>query len=340
MTEQKSAPPEASDPVGQGLAELEQPGFITWAKDCWGIDFSLGQARCLIHGSPERALSRGVASETSGRKFLVEKFCREVRESKQRIAGTLAALKGNGLDRILVPETTLAGSWLGEYRGTFFQVTRFVDGTDLPRPGWLASRERGRAMALFLIDMGQSARGLSMGLPSFSIKTYIYRLFEDMNAHHPGRHAQYLPVLRFLEKGFMAAHDSLPNTFSHGDFHPINVIWADEGIRAVIDWEFTGVKPDIYDTANLLGCAGIEHPEGLAMPMVTTFLSHLHRGGAFSPEGWRWLPDYVLALRFAWLSEWLRKNDQEMLDTECRFMEILMAHRSDLAEIWADIVKA
>ena len=327
-------------PEENGLAELDRPGFVAWASGCWGMDFSPGQARNLIYGSPERAMSRGVVADTQGRLFLIEKFSRQAREQKQRIAGGLAALKQNGLDRILVPEVTCDGGPLGEYRGAFFQVTRFVEGTDLPRPGWLASRERGGAMASFLIDMRRCAQGLGMPWPSFSIKAYIYKLFEDMKARHPDHHARYLPVLRFLESEFMAVHDRLPQAFSHGDFHPINVIWKDEKIRAVIDWEFTGIKPDIYDAANLLGCAGIEHPEGLAMPMVTTFLSDLYRAFAISAQGWQVLPDYVLALRFAWLSEWLRKEDQQMLDMELQFMEILMANRSDLAAVWADAVGA
>jgi homoserine kinase type II len=323
-----------SPPEETGLAELDRPGFIIWATECWGIDFSVGQVRCLIHGSPERAMSRGVAQDRLGRQFLVEKFA--ARAARNRIADTLAALKDRGLDRILVPEMTGSGSWLGQYQEAFFQVTRFVHGTDLPRPGWLASQNRGRAMAGFLIDMGQCAKTLFFQTPPFSIKTYIYRLFEDMKAVQPDQHARYLPVLKFLEKKFMAAHDSLPKVFCHGDFHPVNVIWADDRIRAVIDWEFAGVKPDIFDAANLLGCAGIEHPEGLAMPMATTFLARLYRAGAISDHGWLWLPDYVLALRFAWLAEWLRKADEQMLDMELQFMQILMAHQQDLKAVWAD----
>ncbi len=320
----------------KGLAELERQAFIIWASQCWGIDFCPGQARCLIHGSPERAMSRGVAADACGRQFLVEKFSKRKGPAKEGIAQTLAALEQSGLERILVPEKNLKGDYLGEYQGAFFQVTRFVSGTDLPRPEWLESRERGRAMAWFLIDMGKCARGLCKEGPAFSIKVYIYRLFDEMKSHHPGRYAQYLPVLKFLEQEFMGAHDSLPLTFCHGDFHPINIIWTDEKIRAVIDWEFCGVKPELFDAANLLGCAGIEHPEGLAMPMATTFVSELYRTGNPSAKAWQYLPDYVLALRFAWLSEWLRKEDLQMLDMEFRFMEILMAHRSDLFEIWTD----
>ena len=42
--------------------------------------------------------------------------------------------------------------------------------------------------------------------------------------------------------------------FAHGDYHPLNVIWTKAGIAAVIDWEFSGLKPEMYDAAILVGC--------------------------------------------------------------------------------------
>lgn len=77
----------------------------------------------------------------------------------------------------------------------------------------------------------------------------------------------------------MKIHDQLPLSFCHGDLHPLNVIWYQDRIKAVIDWEFTGMNPDIYDAANLVGCAGIENPNGLGMSMVKTFLVALGLNG-------------------------------------------------------------
>lgn len=328
-------PPKLLSPE-PGLAELDQPGFTDWISRCWGIPFETGQSPCRIHGSPERSMSRGVAGDSAGSLYLIEKFLPAQGSLKEQIAGTLGRLKHNGLDQVLEPEKSLEGGYLARYGNAVFQVTRFVEGTDLPRPGWLSSVARGEAMGGFLADMRRYTRNLSFSMPFFSIKDYIVKLFQEMAVHHPKRHVQYLSVLRFLEREFMEIHDRLPQAFCHGDFHPINVIWQGEKIRAVIDWEFTGIKPDCYDAANLLGCAGIEHPDGLVMPMATAFLARLHRAGVISPLAWRWLPEVVLALRFAWLSEWLRKEDGEMLETEFRFMEILMNQSEALREIWAD----
>ena len=49
-----------------------------------------------------------------------------------------------------------------------------------------------------------------------------------------------------------------------------------------------------------------------------------------SGTGWQFFPDYVLALRFAWLSEWLRKKDDEMIDLEHAYMKIPVDHMAEI----------
>jgi len=319
------------------LSELETNRFRAWVKDLWGIRIAGVCDTVLIQGSPERSLSRAVFRASSGQRFLMEKFAPEKIEIRQRVAETLAFVNKNGLDRALAPEPARDGAYLPRYGDGYFQITRFLDSTALKRPDWLTSADMGKEMAGFLVEMNRACDGISNRItyPGFSLKTYIYRLFKDMQGHAPKIHDRYLPVLRFLEKGFMAEHDRLPLVFCHGDFHPLNVIWQEQKISAVIDWEFTGIKPECYDAANLVGCAGIEHPEGLAMPMVTRFLKELRREGLISGFGWTWFPEYILALRFAWLSEWLRKNDTQMLETELAFMNILIRHMAELRDIWS-----
>ena len=319
------------------LSELNDTEFRTWVKDHWGIRVEAVCDGVVIQGSPERSLSRAVFRGKDGNLFLMEKFAPEKIGVRQRVADTLAFLNGNGLKRAVSPEPDGNGECLPRYKKGYFQITRFLDSTALKRPDWLKSADIGQEMAGFLVDMHRAAAGISTAVtyPGFSIKTYILRLFKDMRGHAPEAHDRYLPVLRFLEKGFFAEHDRLPQIFCHGDFHPLNVIWQGETMSAVIDWEFTGIKPDSYDAANLVGCAGIEHPEGLAMPMVIRFLKEIRRNGLISDLGWTWFPEYILALRFAWLSEWLRKNDTEMLETELAFMNILIRHMEELRDIWS-----
>ena len=289
--------------------------FRDWAARLWGLEISRACPEYDIQGSPERSLSRAVIEDDTGRLFLLEKFAKDKFEVRSRVVSTLCYLNRRGLSPALAPEPAHTGEFLPFFDNACFQISRFLDSTALARPQWIESAEIGDQMGAFLVDMHWAAAGIEgqITYPGFSIKTYIYKLFEDMAGRHSKVRARYLPILGFLEKGFMDAHDSLVQQFCHGDFHPLNVIWHHKQVKAVIDWEFTGVKPDVYDAANLVGCAGIEHPEGLVLPMVTRFLSRIKGAGIISDIGWQWFPEYVLALRFAWLSEWLRKEDARML---------------------------
>jgi len=43
----------------------------------------------------------------------------------------------------------------------------------------------------------------------------------------------------------------------------------------------------------------------------------------------------VLALRFAWLSDWLRRGDREMIDLEAVYIGLLLGEREALERAWA-----
>ena len=92
-------------------------------------------------------------------------------------------------------------------------------------------------------------------------------------------------------------------------------------------------QQEIYDLANLLGCLGIEDPQSLAGPWVQRLVQRLKRSRIYSDESWEALPDLMLAIRFAWLSEWLRKKDRSMIRMEADFMSLLLDHRQDLKSI-------
>ena len=46
------------------------------------------------------------------------------------------------------------------------------------------------------------------------------------------------------------------------------------------------------------------------------------------------LLEYIIALRFAWLSEWLRHKDHEMIELETVYMKLLIDNANDLKHIW------
>jgi len=76
----------------------------------------------------------------------------------------------------------------------------------------------------------------------------------------------------------------------------------------------------------------MEDPKSLAGPFVHRLISRLRRLGIFSDESWNALPDLVLAIRFAWLSEWMRKNDRPMIRLEADYMALPLKHRPGLTD--------
>ncbi len=316
--------------------EMSDDGFIQWVGSTWGIRILKLRQDLDLQGSPERTLSRVAVEDDKGDVLLVEKFAPEKCESRQRIARALLRFKDEGLTQALGGIPAHNDLVLNLYNGCGIQVSPFIHSTGLARPQWLDQPKVGRALAGFLIRMKSipDSRVADLSFPVFDLEGYVRNLFKAMEENHPHRAEQYRPFLNFLEEGLWSGGHRFPMTFCHGDYHPMNVIWDDEQVKAVIDWEFAGFKPDIYDAANLVGCAGMEHPEGLVGPMVVTFLHDLGQARIVHGDSWRWFPDYVLALRFAWLSEWLRKNDTEMLETEAVYMKILIAHKNALREAW------
>jgi len=279
-------------------------------------------------------LSRVVMEDNSGRRFLVEQFDQKKWTVRDRVARAVEFLFTSGLRRVLPYRKSVRGEFLPFFKGDCFQVSDFLEGTPLKRPDYLSSAAMGKHTARFLVQLSAAATGMEehLSFPRFSIKNYVHDLFRTMKIHDRPMYDRFVPVLDFLETEFMPAHDHLPFAFCHGDLHPLNIIWNKDEIRAVIDWEFAGVKPDLYDAANFVGCAGIENPNGLGMDMVMTFLAKLHQTDVIKEMGWRFFPEYVLALRFAWLSEWLRKKDCEMIDLEHAFMRILVDHMPDIRQ--------
>jgi len=44
----------------------------------------------------------------------------------------------------------------------------------------------------------------------------------------------------------------------------------------------------------------------------------MKEAGIISKTSWKYLVEFIIAFRFAWLSEWLRRRDTEMIRLEIR----------------------
>ncbi len=317
--------------------EPERQAFADWIYAQWGIVVQSHDPEADVTGSPERTVSRAVFTDQRGERYLIEKFDPGRKPVRQTVAEAVNFLERKGLDQALGYAVTREGEFLPVYGGGCFQLSRYLDNSGIQRPEYLESSRIGKNFARFLIRLGNAASGIRqvVRLSEFSIDRYIYQLFQRMKIHDPEVCSRFVPVLEFLEKRLMPELDSLPQDFSHGDLHPLNVIWNGEEIRAVIDWEFTGIKPQIYDLANLVGCAGIEDPNGLGMGMVMTVIQTVREAGIYHDAGWAVFPEYMIALRFAWLSEWLRNKDREMIEMEHTYLNLLVDNIDIIKTGWS-----
>ena len=309
---------------------------LTEIARSWGLALQKNRPEIDIQGSPERTEYRAVVEDTQGRLWVMEEIHRRDLLRKQRIAACLDFLSGQGLSRLPSYQKSCAGENIVTMEKGCWQLQPFIPGVVLDRTRYLQDQWRGPVLAEFLLELRQttSGRNLPVSPEIFSITKYISTLVEQVQRRRPDVRTRLAPVLDFLAQEFWAAHDRLPVCFCHGDYHPLNIIWESHGIRAVIDWEFCGVKPEIYDISNMVGCLGMEHPSALTGDLVLSFLERLRAGQVIAATSWRYLLEFVVALRFAWLSEWLRKHDEEMVDLELVYMNLLLERHALLREAW------
>jgi homoserine kinase type II len=302
----------------------------------WGLKLESEHPEVALAGSPERSLFRTVIEDAGAERFVLEKIDPRMVDRKRVIAAAVEYLAGQGLAGVHPYLRNRDGDFITKAAGSFWQLSPFIDGVELKRPEYTLEAWRGKALARFLIDMKEKSEGIPFGKPGcpFSIAEFTRDLMARMTCHNPERAAAAQKAYDHLEKHFFPAHDRLPIAFCHGDAHPVNVIWGEHQIRAVLDWEFLGYKPEIYDAALIVGCIGMEDPARLAGPLVTAFIQDLRAAGCFDASGFAVLPDFVIALRFAWLSEWLRKKDEEMVEMETDYLYLLLDGREKLRRFW------
>jgi len=122
--------------------------------------------------------------------------------------------------------------------------------------------------------------------------------------------------------------------FSHGDFHPANILMQNSKVEAVIDWEVAGMREELYDLAFLLGCMGMDHPNnlkgGFAKKLIQTVRSYKPTKLVVSL-----LPEMMLATRLAWLFIWQQRDeDIKIEEQEQEYIRIIMDNLDDLRRLW------
>jgi homoserine kinase type II len=279
-----------------------------------------------LAGSPERTEWRCVAQTRDGRLYVVEKIASRNYGRKRRIAHILQQLADHGLDTVVTYLPDATGETIPLINHGLYQLSPFIRGVSLDRPAYAHDSWRGKAAANFLIRFYDISARFHAEPPwtPFSFPDYIQNLLTTLSRYQADTARSFIPFGDHLEKNLFPTLTDLPSRLCHGDYHPLNMIWGGETIRAVIDWEFCGVKPEIYDLANLIGCLGMEDPQSLHGPFVGNLVDRMKASGIYTDASWQALPDLMLAIRFAWLSEWVRKNDRPMIRMEADYMSLLL----------------
>jgi len=278
----------------------------------------------IVSGSSERMKERFLIYSEDGCRYVLEKLDSKDLENKRKINRVLTFLHQEMVDKIPRYLKNFNHEEISCFAGEYWQVREFVVGFDLPRPDYIYDNWRGKILADFLIEMKKSSNKMDFLVKNnFSLPKYIDNLMVSISNYRPELLRRVWAVYKYLESDFFKNYRYFPRRFCHGDFHPLNVIWSENDINCVIDWEFCGYKPESYDVANFLGCIGFEEPDAFNAGFVKDFMERLKEKKFLSKFSLNYLTDFVLALRFAWLSEWLRKDDEEMLELELVYWEIL-----------------
>jgi homoserine kinase type II len=306
------------------------------AAELWQVRLKKLHRNIPVQGSPERSVFRVVLEDEDGCFFVLEQISSKSLEHKRQIAGMLDFLAGQNITRVQPYRASKKGQQVMKYKNNFWQIIPFIEGVALDREKYMYEKWRGRALAAFLIELSRKSKNL----PSydtrqvFSLKDYMYKLIREINLYNKDIKDEIKDIAAFLEKDFMPAYEKLPVAFCHGDYHPLNVIWSADDIKCVIDWEFAGYKSEIYDAANLIGCVGVEDPQGLTGDLVKSFIADMKKTKIISKASWKYLVKFIIALRFAWLSEWLRRKDTEMIRLELDYMRLLIDNKNILQKGW------
>ena len=305
----------------------------------WGLTFSRLRPDLAIPGSPERCLFRNVVEDSSASLWLLEQLGPGQTMRREALGQLLDALAERGLCGLAPyrgvhassgPEASIradTGPFVMKDWGRSWQLSPFILGEPLVQPDYLGDSAKGGSLGAWIAALREASIGLPVpdGLFPLDLPAYVTDLLARIGRARPDVHTRASRLVPALTE-FFEAYAQLPRALCHGDMHPLNVIWGASGgppFLAVIDWEFAGVRPALYDLANCLGCTGIEGDGGFDSPFALGLLSRAQAEGLLPDDQCRWLSPMIRATRFGWLSEWLRRKDEEMIGLELTYMEHL-----------------
>ncbi|XPV76187.1 MAG: phosphotransferase [Desulfovibrio sp.] len=287
--------------------------------------------------SPDRCAARFCGEDMNGDIWVAEKLFESQEIRRESIGFLLHELNNEGFMEACAFRPVINApandslQYCASVDGSLWQLMPYVSGIDLPRPEYLGDEILGKSAGLLLVKFRNAAKRVEaanneiimQANSRLDLEEYCHTLAENAASRNAKTYRHIKPVLEHLQP-FFCALPSLPTHLCHGDVHPMNVIWGEDKTKALIDWEFVGIRPELYDAANCIGCAGFENPAAFSGGFVPAMMGVLRKHDFATSESWRWFLHLIITIRFAWLAEWLRKGDKDMHSMELDYLDILL----------------
>lgn len=285
----------------------------------WSISLAHSKEIHQIPGSPERSLGRWAFKTLLGN-VLLELFSKEHETKKMATAQLLWEMKNQKIP-VTPPLRNNYNQFLLSSMEGVWQLTPLVQGVPLRRNDYWQNTEMGGLLGS--VQGRIHALHREENLEPFCYGEFLQDLWFKIGLHEKQLYKELRPLIGKIENPFFLLLEKCPREFCHGDPHPMNVLWGKNKIEAIIDWEFCGQKPLLYDAALTMGCVGSEDPQAYSHGFNQGYIKKYKQNHP-SIEPWLDKIDlFVLGLRFAWLNEWLRHKDQEMTIQELQYMKLL-----------------
>lgn len=316
----------------------------------FGIEMTRTREDLFIPGSPERCIWRAVIEDDRERTWVIERITGRQKVRRERIGTVLNRLIEKGLEFVPAYRPVggfrrgkSSGAYVAEASGVLWQASPYIINLPLPQPAYVDDEWRGRAVGELLARFDAASRDKAVLAalrphPEHEdalqpLPEYIGELMDVVAERNPQVHRRLTPVCRFLDP-WTEAWGGLDRTPAHGDMHPLNILWGREEIVGLIDWEFVAMRPALYDAANCVGCVGIEDPQALGRGLVPALMRTLRERELLTADTGRMFFELMVGIRFAWMSEWLRKKDREMVELELDYLDLLLEHAGDIKKMW------
>ncbi len=315
-------------PANHKLPSMNEQTFL----EAWNIKFKKRLDKISLAGSPSRTITRFVFSDDKDNLYTAEGFACEREDKQIRQTVMLEFLKENGLESVLPAIRTVSGGYGVRLDNLFYQVRPFADADSFPDHSHWNQAVYGNIWSEFLLALRKVSKLPDFPKNSdrnFRFTRYLPILIKELKCRAPGIENRLEPVLESL-RDFLEIEPCLPAFFAHGDFHPGNILMRNNQIKAVIDWEFSGMKTAGYDAALMIGCLGIDDSEWMTGPAARTMIGNLIRNRYMPPMALKYFPDLTIAIRLAWLAEWAELNESALLERELSFVELLSARKEKI----------